>query len=110
MGAECARHGVSTILGPGMNIKRNALCGRNFEYYSEDPVITGELASEFILGLKEKGVCACPKHYALNNQEKHRLDRLPIGTVIEFSDGEKTVRLEKHKPAYQFKAPFWWNR
>lgn len=85
MGVECAHHGVSMLLGPGMNIKRNALCGRNFEYYSEDPVITGELAAEFILGLKEKGICACPKHYALNNQEKHRLD-----TSVEVD--ERTMR------------------
>lgn len=85
MGKECAHHGISMILGPGMNIKRNVLCGRNFEYYSEDPVITGELASEFILGLKEEGVCACPKHYAMNNQEKHRLD-----TSVEVD--ERTMR------------------
>lgn len=85
MGKECAHHGISVILGPGMNIKRNALCGRNFEYYSEDPVITGELASEFILGLRDEGVCACPKHFALNNQEKHRLD-----TSVEVD--ERTMR------------------
>lgn len=85
MGKECAHHGISMILGPGMNIKRNVLCGRNFEYYSEDPVITGELASEFMLGLKEEGVCACPKHYAMNNQEKHRLD-----TSVEVD--ERTMR------------------
>lgn len=85
MGKDCAHHGISTILGPGMNIKRNVLCGRNFEYYSEDPVLTGELASEFILGLKEEGVCACPKHYAMNNQEKHRLD-----TSVEID--ERTMR------------------
>lgn len=85
MGKECAHHGISVILGPGMNIKRNALCGRNFEYYSEDPVITGELASEFILGLRDEGVCACPKHFALNNQEKHRLD-----TSVEID--ERTMR------------------
>ncbi len=85
MGKECAHHGISVILGPGMNIKRNALCGRNFEYYSEDPVITGELASEFILGLRDEGVCACPKHYALNNQEKNRLD-----TSVEVD--ERTMR------------------
>ena len=71
---ECMKHGVTTILGPGMNIKRYILCGRNFEYMSEDPIVAGEIAAGYIRGLQEKGVSGCLKHYACNNQERDRLD------------------------------------
>ena len=70
---ECHANGVSAILGPGLNIKRSPLCGRNFEYFSEDPLLAGELAKAFIQGVEEEGICATPKHYAMNNQEKYRM-------------------------------------
>lgn len=68
------------LLGPGVNIKRNILCGRNFEYLSEDPVLAGELAADYIKGLQEEGSSACLKHFAANNQET---DRLQINVEIE---------------------------
>jgi len=69
---ECINQEIDMLLGPGVNLKRYMLCGRNFEYFSEDPVLSGELASGYINGLQSKGVGACIKHYALNNQELHR--------------------------------------
>ncbi|NLA27075.1 MAG: glycoside hydrolase family 3 protein, partial [Firmicutes bacterium] len=70
---ECLEQGVSTLLGPGVNIKRTPLCGRNFEYFSEDPYLSGELAAAFITGVEEKGIAASIKHYAVNSQEYRRL-------------------------------------
>ena len=69
---ECIKQGVDMLLGPGANIKRHILCGRNFEYFSEDPVLSGEMAAAYINGLQSRGVGASLKHFALNNQEKHR--------------------------------------
>lgn len=70
---DCIEHDVDMLLGPGINIKRYANCGRNFEYMSEDPVVSGELGAAYINGLQSLGVAASLKHYALNNQEKDRL-------------------------------------
>lgn len=70
---ECEAAGVHMILGPGVNVKRSPLGGRNFEYYSEDPLLTGEMAAGFIEGVQEKGVATCLKHYAVNNQEIYRM-------------------------------------
>ena len=72
LGAECRTAGVDLLLGPAINIKRHPLCGRNFEYYSEDPVLTGALASRFVKGIREEGTATCVKHFACNNQENGR--------------------------------------
>ena len=69
---ECHYYGINAILGPAVNIKRNPLCGRNFEYLSEDPVLSGYLASKFIKGVQDNHVLSCIKHYAANNLEKWR--------------------------------------
>jgi len=70
---EFKSKGVSLILGPGVNIKRHPFCGRNFEYYSEDPVVTYKMAEGFIKGAKKEGIGVCVKHYALNSQEDYRM-------------------------------------
>jgi beta-glucosidase len=85
IGKEAHSEKVSVLLGPGLNIKRNPLCGRNFEYFSEDPYLTGELASEMVKGIQSNGISACPKHYAVNSQEHMRM------TIDEIVD-ERSLR------------------
>ena len=73
LGEEAAAQEVSVVLGPGLNMKRNPLCGRSFEYFTEDPYLAGKLAAGYIRGIQSKGVAACPKHFAVNSQETRRM-------------------------------------
>lgn len=72
MAEEAAVQGVNVILGPGLCIKRSPLCGRNFEYFSEDPYLAGKIAAAYVRGMQSTGLAACPKHFAVNSQETRR--------------------------------------
>ncbi len=85
LGEEAASQGVGVILGPGLNVKRSPLCGRNFEYFSEDPFLAGKMAASYIRGIQKNGVAACPKHFAANSQE---LRRMASDSVMD----ERTLR------------------
>lgn len=73
LGQEAIAEKVNIVLGPGMNIKRSPLCGRNFEYFSEDPYLAGKMAASYIQGIQENGVGSCIKHFACNSQEENRM-------------------------------------
>ena len=73
LGEEAKAQRVNVLLGPGVNMKRSPLCGRNFEYYSEDPYLAGKLAAAYIRGVQSNGISACPKHFAVNSQETLRM-------------------------------------
>lgn len=93
LGEEARGRGKDVILAPGINIKRSPLCGRNFEYMSEDPYLTGEQAMPLIRGIQQSDVAACVKHYALNNQERNRLW---VDTLVD----ERALR-EIYLPAFR---------
>ena len=80
LGKECLNQRIDVLLGPGINIKRNPLCGRNFEYFSEDPYLTGELATAYIKGVQSNNVGVSLKHYCVNSQE---LDRARLNEVVD---------------------------
>lgn len=85
LGEECVAEDLAVLLGPGINMKRSPICGRNFEYYSEDPVVAGELGAAFVNGVQEHGVGTSLKHFAANNQEWRRMS---ISAEID----ERTLR------------------
>ncbi len=85
LGKEASAQNVNVLLGPGINIKRNPLCGRNFEYFSEDPYLAGKMAASYVKGIQSLGVSACLKHFCVNNQETNRMT---IDTIVD----ERTLR------------------
>lgn len=85
LGEEAMAEDVNVLLGPGLNIKRSPLCGRNFEYFSEDPYLAGKMAASYVRGIQSKGVYSCPKHFAVNSQEQRRM---AMNSVLD----ERTLR------------------
>ena len=85
LGLEARGLGVNVLLGPGLNIKRSPLCGRNFEYFSEDPILAGRMAAGLVEGIQSTGTAACPKHFAVNSQE---LRRMASDSIVD----ERTMR------------------
>ena len=85
LGEEAKAMGVNILLGPGMNIKRSPLCGRNFEYFSEDPYLAGKMAASYVKGIQSQGVYSCIKHFAVNSQEERRM---AMNAVVD----ERTLR------------------
>ena len=93
IGRECQAEGVSVLLAPGVNIKRSPLCGRNFEYYSEDPFMAGEMAAAFISGVQSTGTGTSLKHFAVNNQEAQRM---VVDTLVD-----RRTLFEIYLPAFE---------
>ena len=85
LGEETAAYRVNVLLGPGLNVKRSPLCGRSFEYFSEDPYLSGKMAAAYVRGIQENGIAACPKHFAVNSQE---LRRMASDSILD----ERTLR------------------
>jgi len=93
IGQECQAENVSVLLGPGVNIKRNPLCGRNFEYYAEDPYVAGQMATAFVDGVQSTGTGTSLKHFAVNNQEA---DRMVVDTLVD-----RRTLFEIYLPAFE---------
>lgn len=85
LGEEASAQEVNILLGPGLNMKRSPFCGRNFEYFAEDPYLAGKMAAAYVKGIQSQGVFACPKHFAVNSQE---LRRMAMNSVLD----ERTLR------------------
>lgn len=85
LGEEAVAQDVNILLGPGLNMKRSPFCGRNFEYFAEDPYLAGKMAAAYVKGIQSKGIFACPKHFAVNSQE---LRRMAMNSVVD----ERTLR------------------
>jgi beta-glucosidase len=101
IGREARAMGLSVVLGPGINIKRSPLCGRNFEYFSEDPLLSGRMGAGIVNGLQSQGVSACVKHFAVNNQEDYRF-------WVDAKVDDKTLReiyLASFEYALRFSKP-----
>ncbi|MDI6401118.1 glycoside hydrolase family 3 C-terminal domain-containing protein [Balneolaceae bacterium ANBcel3] len=93
IGREAAHEEVAVLLGPGVNMKRSPLCGRNFEYFSEDPFLAGSLGASHVQGVQSNGIGACVKHFAVNNQESNRM-------VVDVAVSERALR-EIYLPAFE---------
>lgn len=93
LGEEAVCQKVNVLLGPGTNLKRSPLCGRNFEYFSEDPILAGKMAASYIRGIQSNGISACVKHFACNNQE---INRMTLDSIID----ERTMR-ENYLTAFE---------
>ena len=85
LGEEAVAQNVDVLLGPGLNMKRSPLCGRNFEYFSEDPILAGKMAAAYVRGIQSKHVYSCPKHFAVNSREYRRM---AMNAVVD----ERTLR------------------
>ena len=85
LGEEAVAQKVDVLLGPGLNMKRSPLCGRNFEYFSEDPILAGKMAAAYVRGIQSKNIYACPKHFAVNSREYRRM---AMNAVVD----ERTLR------------------
>ena len=101
MGEECRYYGVSLILGPAVNIKRNPLCGRNFEYFSEDPLLAGTLGAQLTLGIEDMGVGTSVKHFACNNNEANRY----FGDSIVDERAFREIYLKAFEPIVKIGKP-----
>ena len=101
MGEECRHYGVSLILGPAVNVKRNPLCGRNFEYFSEDPLVTGTLGARLTRGIEDMGVGTSVKHFACNNNEANRY----FGDSIVDERAYREIYLKAFEPIIKLGRP-----
>ena len=93
LGISCRQEGIAVLLGPAVNIKRSPLCGRNFEYFSEDPCLAAEMARSFVIGVQSMSVSCCVKHFAANNQENHRM-------TVDVRVSQRALR-EIYLPAFE---------